>query len=71
MGGVGHFSVCGYACVHRCGGQRSILGVVPLVPCILFFETGSHADLKLAESASLAWPDWPGVGGGGGGGCWC
>lgn len=41
-------------CAHRWGGQRSVLGAVLLVPCILLFETGSDADLKLAEQATLA-----------------
>lgn len=41
-------------CAHRWGGQRSVLGAVLLVPCILLFETGSHADLKLAKQAILA-----------------
>lgn len=41
-------------CAHRWGGQRSVLGAILLVPCILLFERGSDADLKLAEQATLA-----------------
>lgn len=38
-----------FVCVSMCGGQRSMLGVIPWVLVTLSFETGSFSGLKLTK----------------------